>query len=243
MSAGPAGPGGEPPAEPRGGQPGGRPGGPDSDGEAKALEYGRWLFAQECVFVSGAASEEGLPPPVLEEIGFAGRSNVGKSSLLNALAGRKTLARISHTPGRTQQLNFFQLGDRLMLVDLPGYGYARAPKDKIRLWNQLIHAYLSGRPNLRRLCLLIDSRHGLKDADREIMKILDRDAVSYQIVLTKADKSKAEELVRRTAALADELRGHPASHPEIFVTSARTGDGIAALRATLAALAPPERFG
>ncbi len=229
----------------------GRPAGPGDMGppdkagkvEAEALEYGRWLFAQECVFVAGAASVDILPPPDLDEIAFAGRSNVGKSSLLNALAGRKSLARTSHTPGRTQQLNLFRLGERLMLVDLPGYGYARASKSSIESWTQLIVDYLRGRPNLRRLCLLIDGRHGLKDSDREIMVLLDKDAVAYQIVLTKTDKTRPDELAARIETLAKELRGHPACHPEIIVTSARKGDGIAGFRAVLAALAPPERFG
>ncbi len=229
----------------------GRPAGPGDvdapaeagNGEAEALEYGRWLFAQECVFVAGAASADVLPPPDLDEIAFAGRSNVGKSSLLNALTGRKSLARTSHTPGRTQQLNFFRLGERLMLVDLPGYGYARASKSSIESWTWLIHDYLRGRPNLRRLCLLVDGRHGLKDSDREIMALLDQDAVAYQVVLTKTDKTAANELAARIETLAKELRAHPACHPEIIVTSARKGDGIAGFRAVLAALAPPERFG
>ncbi len=211
--------------------------------EAAALEYGRWLFAQECNFISGAASAEGLPPPDHEEIAFAGRSNVGKSSLLNALTGRKSLARVSNTPGRTRQLNFFLLGGRLMLADLPGYGYARAPKGEIESWTDLIHAYLRGRPNLRRLCLLIDGRHGPKDSDRGIMDLLDTDAVPYQVVLTKIDKTRPAERTGVLDALDAELKIHPAAHPEVMQTSAREGIGIAELRAGLAALVPSDRFG
>ena len=229
------------------------PGSADADGpglagaggkdEAAALEYGRWLFAQECNFILGAASADGLPPPDHEEIAFAGRSNVGKSSLLNALTGRKSLARVSHTPGRTRQLNFFLLGERLMLADLPGYGYARAPKGEIENWTDLIHAYLRGRPNLRRLCLLIDGRHGPKDSDRGIMDLLDTDAVPYQVVLTKIDKTRPAERAGVLDALVAELKIRPAAHPEVMQTSAREGTGIAGLRAGLAALVPPGRFG
>ncbi|MGI9387306.1 MAG: ribosome biogenesis GTP-binding protein YihA/YsxC, partial [Methyloligellaceae bacterium] len=170
------------------------------------------------------------------EIAFAGRSNVGKSSLINALTGRNTLARTSHTPGRTQQLNFFDLGDRLMLVDLPGYGYARAARSQVKGWTRLIHAYLLGRPNLRRLCLLIDGRHGLKDSDREIMALLDAAAVNYQIVLTKIDKVPEAVLRSITSRLISESAIHPACHPEVLPTSAHDKIGIPDLRATLAAL-------
>ncbi len=214
----------------------------DAD-RAEATEYGRWLFAQECVFVAGAPIVAAMPTPELPETAFAGRSNVGKSSLLNALTRRKALARTSHTPGRTQQLNFFRLGGRLMLVDLPGYGYARASKSKIMSWNKLVGVYLRGRPTLRRLNLLVDARHGLKEGDLEIMALADQAAVSYQVVLTKADKTKPDELNRVLETLAAELKNHAACLPEILVTSARAGTGIVELRAALAALAAPRQFG
>ena len=208
----------------------------DPDSEA-ALEAGRKLFARECRFVTGAATLEGLPLIGRTEVAFAGRSNVGKSSLINALTGRKALARTSRTPGRTQQINFFDLGGRLMVVDLPGYGYARASKASIKAWIALVNGYLRGRPSLRRVMLLIDARHGLKDSDREIMALLDEAAVVYQVALTKADKSKRAERDAVLGAIATELARHGAAHPEIAVTSAVTGDGIAVLRAALAALA------
>ena len=223
---------------------GGRaPGAGDDEAARQALEAGRKLFTQECRFVTGAAARDHLPASERAEVAFAGRSNVGKSSLINALTGRRTLARISHTPGRTQQINFFDLGGRLMLVDLPGYGYARASKTRIRAWTALVNDYLSGRPNLRRACLLIDSRHGLKEGDRTVMKMLDEAAVSYQAVLTKADKTKPAALATVVADLHRELATHGAAHPEIAVTSAVTGDGIAELRAALAALAAPQELG
>ena len=200
-----------------------------------AIEAGRLLFARECRFIFGAASLDALPPPDLTEIAFAGRSNVGKSSLVNALTGRRTLARVSHTPGRTRQINFFLLGEALVLVDLPGYGYARASKTLIRDWTRLVENYLRGRPSLRRLCLLIDARHGIKPPDRDLMDMLDASAVSYQTVLTKADKASSVARVR--AEVAAELSRHPAAHPAILLTSARTGAGIEALRAAIAALA------
>jgi len=205
--------------------------------ETAALEAGRLLFAQACDFVVGAASVEQLPPEGLPEVAFAGRSNVGKSSLINALVGRKALARISNTPGRTREVNFFDLGHRLMLVDLPGYGYAQAAKTEIRRWNRLIDDYLRGRPGLRRVALLIDARHGIKDNDRTVMARLDQAAVSYQVVLTKADKVKPSERPALLQRLAAELRRHPAAHPEILLTSAARGEGLAELRAALAALA------
>lgn len=213
---------------------------PPSAGEEvdeETLAFGRWLFAQACRFVSGAADADALPDASLPEVAFAGRSNVGKSSLVNALTGRRTLARVSRAPGRTRQLNFFDLGGRLMLVDLPGYGYAKASKREAAAWTRLTQAYLRGRPSLRRLCLLVDSRHGLKPGDRDLMARLDGAAVNYQIVLTKADKMKQAELDRRLAALSGELATHPACHPQIAVTSARNGRGIPELRAALAALA------
>ena len=208
-------------------------GAPDPD----ALEAGRLLFAKPCGFVAGAARAEQLPPPRLPEVAVAGRSNVGKSSLLNALTGRTALARVSHTPGRTREVNFFDLDGRLMLTDLPGYGYAAASKALIANWSKLIDAYLTGRPNLRRVLLLIDARHGLKESDRRVMARLDKAAVSYQIVLTKADKPKAEELARVVAAIGRDLATHVAAHPDILVTSARTGLGIPELRAAVARLA------
>ena len=210
--------------------------------DAAALEAGRLLFAQSCDFVLGANSLQGLPPNGLTEVAFAGRSNVGKSSLINSLTGRNTLARISNTPGRTRQVNFFNLGDRLMLVDLPGYGYARAPKSDIAAWTALIEAYLRGRPSLRRTCLLIDGRHGLKDSDKTLMAMLDEAAVVYQIVLTKCDKLSDAALAKRRDDMGKALAAHAAAYPEIVATSARAGTGVDNLRAGLAALAEPRRL-
>jgi len=204
---------------------------------AELLEAGRLLFARDCRFVAGATSTEVLPPPCLPEIAFAGRSNVGKSSLVNALTGRQTLARTSKEPGRTQQLNFFSLDDRLMLVDMPGYGFARVGKKRVQGWTGLIKLYLRGRPALRRVLVLIDARHGPKDSDRETMKLLDESAVSFQIVLTKADKLTPEALAAQVARVGTEASTHVAAHPEVIATSARTGAGIPELRAALAALA------
>jgi GTP-binding protein len=218
-------------------------GDPAASAAEDALAFGRRLFARPCIFVAGAATLDALPPATLPEIAFAGRSNVGKSSLLNALVGQKALARTSHTPGRTQQLNFFALGEALMLVDLPGYGYAQAPKAAAAGWTRLTRAYLKGRATLRRICLLIDARHGLKDSDRGIMALLDQAAVSYQVVLTKTDKVKPAALAALGAALAPEFARHVACHPEILATSAVTGAGIPELRAALAALAAPGHFG
>ncbi len=206
----------------------------------QAWEQGRWLFAQTCTFLGSAAAPDQLPAPDLPEVAFAGRSNVGKSSLVNALTGRKTLARTSNTPGRTRLLNVFQLAGRLGLVDLPGYGYARAPKGDIKQWTGLTRAYLRGRANLRRVCLLIDARHGVKPSDEAVMTLLDEAAVSYQVVLTKADKARADALAGIRGATAGRLAKRPAAHPDIIVTSARDGLGIDELRAALAALARPE---
>ncbi len=207
------------------------------DHDDESLERGRVLFAQQCDFVLGATTMDQVPKTALPEIAFAGRSNVGKSSLINALTGRKTLARTSNTPGRTRQVNFFDLGAQLMLADLPGYGYAKAPKAEIRQWTGLIDDYLKGRAGLRRACLLIDARHGLKATDREVMKALDTAAVVYQVVLTKCDKLKEAALKTRIEEVLGELAKHPAAHPDVIATSARKGDGIAEMRATLAALA------
>ena len=201
------------------------------------IEAGRRLFSRECTFVGGVAQLADLPAPGLPEIAFAGRSNVGKSSLLNALTNRKSLARTSNTPGRTRELNFFDLDGRLTLVDLPGYGYARASKTDIRRWNQTLRDYLRGRPTLARLCLLVDARHGIKAGDEEMMEMLDAAAVVYRLILTKMDKLKAGERTGRIAEVGAVLKSHPAALPEPFATSARGGDGIAALRADLAALA------
>jgi GTP-binding protein len=201
---------------------------------------GAWLFAQECLFVAGADSVEQLPPPGLPEIAFAGRSNVGKSSLLNALTGRKHLARVSNTPGRTQQINFFQLGRQLMLVDLPGHGYAKVSKSKVKGWTRLTEAYIRGRPNLQRVLLLLDSKVGIKEADEALMDLMDEAGLSYQAVMTKADNLKPAELAAMQAQLAKALSRRPACHPEIPVTSAVKGTGLAELREALAAFAVPE---
>ena len=213
---------------------------PVEDDGAEAVEAGRVLFAQDCRFVIAVAGLNQLPPGTLPEVAFAGRSNVGKSSLVNALTGRTTLARTSNTPGRTQQLIFFDLGGRLMLVDLPGYGYAKVSKSVVEAWNRLLRAYLKGRVGLRRALVLVDSRHGLKPSDREVMTLLDDAAVPYQVVLTKVDKITQPAMTATVAETEAVLKRHPAAYPAVRTTSARSGLGIAELRAELAKLAAPE---
>ena len=198
---------------------------------------GRRLFAQPCDFMIAVAKLDQLPHDRGDEVAFAGRSNVGKSSLVNALTGRRTLARTSNTPGRTQQLIFFDLGGRLTLVDLPGYGYAEAPRAVVSGWTDLLTRYLRGRAGLRRALVLIDARHGLKPTDREMMSQLDRAAVPYQLVLTKADKVKVAALAQVSAETEATLKRHTAAFPLVHVTSARDGTGIAELQADLALFA------
>jgi GTP-binding protein len=195
-------------------------------------ETARKIFSGPITFLKSAPTLKFLPDPVVEEVAFAGRSNVGKSSLLNKLANRSGLARTSNTPGRTQELNFFEVGEplRFRLVDMPGYGFAKAPKDIVKKWRHLVNDYLRGRVVLKRTLLLVDSRHGLKDIDLDMMKMLDEAAASYHVVLTKADKIKASELAEVEAATSAEARKHPAAHPEIITTSSETGLGIERLR-------------
>jgi GTP-binding protein len=200
------------------------------------LERGRLLFARPWDILLSVANVAGLPPPDGIEVAFAGRSNVGKSSLLNALVGQKALARTSNTPGRTRELNLFGAGAGITIVDMPGYGFARAPKADVASWTKLAFDYLRGRPNLRRVYLLIDARHGLKPNDLDALKRLDKAAVSYQVVLTKADKLKPAERDRVVAATAAAIAKRPAAHPEVLSTSAETGAGIDGLRAEIAAL-------
>ena len=203
--------------------------------EPDIAEQARKLFAGPIDFLKSAPGLQFLPDATVPEIAFAGRSNVGKSSLLNALTGRKALARTSNTPGRTQELNFFDIGKPLVmrLVDMPGYGFAEAPKDVVRKWRFLINDYLRGRSVLKRALVLVDSRHGLKDVDRDVMGMLDTAAVSYHLVLTKADKVKPTALAVTLEALAAEAARHPAAHPHIFTTSSETGAGIAELRTAI----------
>ncbi len=204
------------------------------------MEEGRLLFARDCLFIRSISSLGDLPADGMPEVAFAGRSNVGKSSLINALTGRNTLARTSNTPGRTQHLNFFSLSNRLMLVDLPGYGYAKAPKDQVKRWTALVNGYLRGRANLRRVCLLVDSRHGLKESDREVMAMLDTAAVSYLVVLTKADKISPQALEACRRTVTDMISKHIAAFPQVAVTSSEKGMGVAELRMMIASLALPD---
>jgi len=207
-----------------------------AEADREAIERGRKLFAGSCDFVKGVVAMDGLPAPDRPEVCFAGRSNVGKSSLINALTRRKALARASNTPGRTQEINYFSLGESGYLVDLPGYGYAQAPLEKVARWQDLLRQYLAGRVTLARAYVLIDARHGVKVVDHEIMTLLDRSAVSFQVVLTKADKPKVGELARTLETVKADLAKHPAAYPEIIVTSSASGDGLELLRAAVARL-------
>lgn len=220
----------------------GQSGGPiqEEDGLTPGFtEQGRLLFAGVCDFFWSASAMSNLPPEGAPEIAFAGRSNVGKSSILNALTGRTALARTSHTPGRTQQLNFFAVGgppgeERLRLVDMPGYGYAAVSKEKISGWTKLMHGYLRGRTTLMRVFVLVDGRHGLKESDHDMMTLLDKSAQSYQVILTKKDEIKKSEVDTRIAETLQGLQKHPAAYPEVIFTSSHTGEGIAEFRAAIA---------
>ncbi|MEM9319847.1 MAG: ribosome biogenesis GTP-binding protein YihA/YsxC [Pseudomonadota bacterium] len=202
--------------------------------DPQAREAGRLLFAPGAEFLKGVVAMDGLPPPDRVELCFAGRSNVGKSSLINALTGRRALARTSSTPGRTQEINYFTLGSSHYLVDLPGYGFAKAPLPVVEAWQRLLKSYLAGRATLRRAFVLIDSRHGIKPVDEEILGLLDQAAVPFQTVLTKADKIKSAERDKLLAELRKKLSKHPAAYPELVLTSAEKGDGIEELRAIIA---------
>ncbi|MFM7335011.1 MAG: ribosome biogenesis GTP-binding protein YihA/YsxC [Tabrizicola sp.] len=204
--------------------------------EEEAREQGRLLFAGPVTFVKGVVAMSGLPPADRLEVCFAGRSNVGKSSLINALTGRKTLARASNTPGRTQEINYFALGEARYLVDLPGYGYAEAPVTVVAKWQALLKQYLSGRATLRRAFVLIDARHGVKAVDEEILTLLDRSAVTFQVVLTKVDKINRTEREAVIEQVKGALGKHPAAYPEIVVTSSERGEGIETLRALIATM-------
>jgi GTP-binding protein len=201
-----------------------------------AAEKGRKLFLGPVDFLKGVVAMDGLPGADRIEICFAGRSNVGKSSLINALTNRKGLARASNTPGRTQEINFFELGEERYLVDLPGYGYANAPVSIVEKWQRLLKNYLSGRPNLRRAFVLIDSRHGIKPVDEEIMQLMNRSALAFQVVLTKIDKIKEHELEKTLLQVREKLSKHPAAFPELVTTSSEKGEGIQTLRAVISDL-------
>ena len=208
---------------------------PDPDDFAR--EAGRLLFAGPVDFVKGVVAMSGLPPADRLEVCFAGRSNVGKSSLINALTGRKNLARASNTPGRTQEINYFALGDVKYLVDLPGYGYAEAPLAVVAKWQALLKSFLAGRQTLRRAFVLIDTRHGVRAVDEEIMALLDRSAVTFQVVMTKADKVSVAEREANLAQTMEAIAKHPAAYPEVIVTSSEKGDGVETLRAVIASMA------
>jgi GTP-binding protein len=198
------------------------------------IKEGRWLFTQQIQFMRGSSSVESLPPETLNEVAFVGRSNVGKSSLINALTNHKSLARVSHTPGRTQELNFFSISTHGILVDLPGYGFAQAPKTKIVAWNQLIHDYLKGRSTLRRVYVLVDSRHGLKKSDEEIFDLLDEYALSFQVILTKTDKVKPEALESLIKETESKIKAYTPAHPKVLATSSVKKEGLESLWAEIA---------
>ena len=206
------------------------------DFDSLQIEQGRYLFSQPCKFFHGTDTLQNLPQASLPEVAFVGRSNVGKSSLINAITGRKSLARTSNTPGRTQQLNFFNLGDKIIIVDLPGYGYAKVSKTQVARWTNTMKLFLRGRVPLRRMCLLIDARRGLKDVDREMMDLMDSAAVVYQLVFTKVDKTSQNELRRNITVTTEELNKRPAAFPVLIQTSAQAKTGLKELRASLAEL-------
>lgn len=203
-------------------------------GDDSEAELGRKLFSGPVDFLKGVVAMDGLPKADRVEVCFAGRSNVGKSTLINAITNRKGLARASNTPGRTQEINFFELGAQRYLVDLPGYGFANAPLAIVEKWQRLLKSYLSGRPNLRRAFVLIDSRHGIKPVDEEIMQLMDRSALTFQVVLTKIDKIKQPEQEKVLLQVRKKLAKHPAAFPELIITSSEKGEGIATLRAVIA---------
>ncbi|MEE9389557.1 MAG: ribosome biogenesis GTP-binding protein YihA/YsxC [Paracoccaceae bacterium] len=209
---------------------------PQAEMSESALEQGRLLFARGTEFLKGVVAMDGLPAADRLEVCFAGRSNVGKSSLINALTGRKNLARASNTPGRTQEINFFTASEELYVVDLPGYGYANAPVNVVEKWQRLLQNYLSGRQTLRRVFVLIDARHGVKQVDQDIMNLLDKSAVTFQAVLTKTDKVKPADLEKNLAQTRAALAKHPTAYPEIVLTSAEKAQGITTLRAIIAGL-------
>jgi len=206
------------------------------DFDSLQIEQGRYLFSQPCKFFHGTDTLQNLPQASLPEVAFVGRSNVGKSSLINAITGQKSLARTSNTPGRTQQLNFFNLGDKIIIVDLPGYGYAKVSKTQVARWTNTMKLFLRGRVPLRRMCLLIDARRGLKDVDREMMDLMDSAAVVYQLVFTKVDKTSQNELRRNITVTTEELKKRPAAFPVLIQTSAQAKTGLKELRASLAEL-------